>query len=109
MPSGGRCCTSLDWDNLMKRGRPKTESTLPAGLASPARRALAAAGISRLEQFAEFSELDLLGLHGMGPRAIDTIRRAMAKHGIRFAVITAGAQSASEAANRRIRRRPVTR
>lgn len=60
------------------------ESDLPK-LASPARRALASAGISRLEQLTRFSEADLMRLHGMGPNAVDTLRRALADKGLSFA------------------------
>lgn len=61
------------------------ETNLPAGLASPARRALAAAGYRRLEQLAGVSEAQLLQLHGMGPKAIEQLRRALAAEGMSFA------------------------
>ena len=61
------------------------ESDLPAGLASPARRALVGAGYVRLEQFTRLSEADVLKLHGMGPKAMDQIRRALAARGLSFA------------------------
>ena len=52
-------------------------SNLPAGLAQPALRALSAAGIIRLEQFTAIKESDLLKMHGIGPKAIDLIRKAL--------------------------------
>ena len=58
---------------------------LPAELASPARRALAAAGYTRLEQLTQISEAELRRLHGMGPKALDQLRRAMAASGRTFA------------------------
>lgn len=61
------------------------ESDLPAGLSRPAQRALAAAGYVRLEQFPSVTEADLLKLHGMGPKAITTIREALAARGMSFA------------------------
>ena len=61
------------------------ESDLPTGLASPARRALAAAGYVRLEQFTKVSEAEVLKLHGMGPKALEQIRRALAAKGLSFA------------------------
>jgi len=61
------------------------ESDLPAELAGPARRALAGAGYVRLEQFTRVSEGDVLKLHGMGPKAMDQIRRALAARGLSFA------------------------
>jgi hypothetical protein len=61
---------------------------LPADLPSPARRALAAAGYTRLEQLTRISEAELRRLHGMGPKALDQLdqlRRAMAASGHTFA------------------------
>jgi hypothetical protein len=58
---------------------------LPPGLAKPARRALTRAGYSRLEQFTKLSEEEVLQLHGMGPKALDQIRRALAAKGLSFA------------------------
>jgi hypothetical protein len=65
------------------------ESDLPAGLAKPAQRALAAAGYVRLEQFTRLREADVLRLHGMGPKALELIRRALAAKGLAFADSTA--------------------
>jgi len=61
------------------------ESDFPAKLASPARRALAGAGFTRLEQLSRVSEADLQRLHGMGPRAIGQLREALAARGLAFA------------------------
>jgi hypothetical protein len=47
------------------------ESDFPVKLAAPARRALATAGITRLDQLTGRREADLLTLHGMGARALD--------------------------------------
>lgn len=63
----------------------KQESDFPAGLSNPARRALAGAGYTRLEQFTTVREADVLKLHGMGPKAMDLIRRALADRGFSFA------------------------
>ncbi len=60
-----------------KQAPGKNEDGLPAGLAAPARRALAAAGYTHLEQLRGASESELLKLHGMGPRAIEQIRTAL--------------------------------
>jgi hypothetical protein len=48
---------------------------LPRGLGAPAERAFAQAGYTRLEQFADVTEKDLLRLHGVGPKAIRTLRK----------------------------------
>jgi hypothetical protein len=61
------------------------ENDLPAGLGRPATRALALAGFHRLDQFAEVRESDLLKLHGVGPKAIDGLRRALAARNLSFA------------------------
>ncbi len=59
-------------------------SDLPK-LAAPAWRALAAAGYSRLEQLTYIREADLKKLHGIGPNAIEQLRRALAVKGLSFA------------------------
>ena len=63
----------------------ESESDLPAGLAKPAQRALAGAGYVRLAQLAKVSEAEVLKLHGMGPKALDQLRRALAAKGLSFA------------------------
>jgi hypothetical protein len=61
------------------------ESNLPRGLSQPARRALVGAGYLRLEQLTEISEDEVKRLHGMGPKAIDLLRSALATLGLSFA------------------------
>jgi uncharacterized protein YdhG (YjbR/CyaY superfamily) len=53
-------------------------------LGAPARRALSAAGYTRLDQLAQVSERDLKKLHGMGPSAITALREALQKRGLSF-------------------------
>jgi len=60
------------------------ESDLPK-LAQPAQRALAAAGIHRLEQLTKFSESEIKQLHGIGPNALVQLQRALAAKGLSFA------------------------
>jgi predicted Fe-Mo cluster-binding NifX family protein len=55
----------------------ETDSDLPKELAKPASRALLGAGYLRLEQLTKLSESEILKLHGMGPRAMDQLRRAL--------------------------------
>ena len=64
---------------------------LPAALAAPARRALAAAGYTRLAQLTAVGESELLRLHGMGPRALTQLREALAAERLAFAVQGGGA------------------
>ena len=52
------------------------ESDLPIELAAPARRALVGAGYLRLEQLTKLSEAELKQLHGIGPNALNQLRRA---------------------------------
>ena len=59
-------------------------SDLPK-LASPAQRALAAAGIQRLEQLTRFSEAEIKQLHGIGPNAFKQLRAALRARGLSFA------------------------
>ncbi|XZF74630.1 DNA-binding protein [Bacillus sp. AL-1R] len=54
-----------------------SENSLPKGLAKPAIRALTSAGYLHLEQFTQLSEVQVLKLHGMGPKALMTIRNAL--------------------------------
>ncbi len=60
------------------------DSDLPK-LATPARHALAEAGYLRLEQLSHIRESDLKKLHGIGPNALDQLRRALAAKGLSFA------------------------
>ena len=53
-------------------------------LAAPARRALLAAGYTRLEQLTEVSESELMELHGMGPNALRALRAALEERGLSF-------------------------
>lgn len=58
---------------------------LNEGLAKPAQRALANAGIKNLAQLAKKSEAEIATLHGMGPNAIATLKRTLAAVGKSFA------------------------
>jgi DNA-directed RNA polymerase alpha subunit len=77
---------------------------LPSGLASLARRALAAAGITRLEQFTKFSEAESLKLHGLGPKAIKSIKQSMQENSLSFAKENESI-AISEKANQQIEQR----
>ena len=65
--------------------RSKPASDLPIELAQPARRALAGAGIRRLEQLTKLSQAEVRQLHGMGPKALELLRRALRAKGLSFA------------------------
>jgi predicted flap endonuclease-1-like 5' DNA nuclease len=61
------------------------ESDLPIGLSQPALRALSSAGCLRLEQVAALRESELKQMHGIGPKAIEQLRRALAERGLSYA------------------------
>ena len=61
------------------------ESDLPAGLAAPARRALAGAGYQRLAQLSKVSEAEIKQLHGIGPNALKQLRAALKAKELSFA------------------------
>jgi hypothetical protein len=66
----------------------KTNSSvddLPAKLSQPARRALTAAGVQRLEQLTGFSEAEVKQWHGIGPNALNQLRDALKARGLTFA------------------------
>ena len=60
-------------------------SDLPPKIGSPAQRALAAAGITHLEQLSQISEGELLKLHGVGPKAVRILGESLANKGLAFA------------------------
>jgi uncharacterized protein YdhG (YjbR/CyaY superfamily) len=69
-----------------KRHPPATgKSSFPEGLARPAQRALAQAGILNLKQLAKWNERDVRSLHGIGPNAFLVLRKSLTSHGLRFA------------------------
>jgi hypothetical protein len=57
--------------------KPNETVQIPATIGKPALRALAAAGITSLEDVARANEDDLLALHGVGPRAIRILKAAL--------------------------------
>jgi len=60
-----------------------TDDDLPA-IGAPATRALAGAGITRLEQLTALTQAELSALHGVGPRAVGVLRQALADRGLSF-------------------------
>ena len=70
---------------MNKEQHDNIESDFPNGISAPARRALAGAGYSRLDQLTGVTERELLKLHGMGPKAANLLRQALAARGLSFA------------------------
>ncbi|RAP76138.1 DNA-binding protein [Paenibacillus montanisoli] len=60
------------------------QNDLPSGLAKPAQRALAGAGLRSMADISNLSESELSGLHGIGPKAVDLLRQAMKSKGLAF-------------------------
>ncbi len=53
-------------------------------LSAPARRALEAAGINTVKKLSEYSEKEILQLHGMGKSSILKLRLILRKDGLAF-------------------------
>jgi predicted Fe-Mo cluster-binding NifX family protein len=53
-------------------------------IGAPAIRALESAGIKDLHDLTQWSEADLLALHGMGPKAVGLLRARLADEGLAF-------------------------
>lgn len=59
-------------------------SAFPKGVGRPAQRALAAIGVTQLDQLTGFTEKELRGLHGMGPKALGLLQEALRAKGQAF-------------------------
>lgn len=68
---------------LMEHNNPN-QSDFPK-TSKPAQQALNHAGYYRLEQLTEATEDEILALHGMGPKALDILRKALHEKGLSFA------------------------
>ncbi|MDX2162070.1 MAG: DNA-binding protein [bacterium] len=68
---------------MSQRSDSTPESDLP-NIGRPARAALHAAGYYTLEQLAHLTEKQVLGLHGVGPKAIRILKAVMAEKGQAF-------------------------
>jgi len=67
----------------MTRKSPRPGSTpLPAGLAAPARRSLAHAGVETLEHLVPLGRRQLVGMPGICPRTLAQLQDAMDEHGL---------------------------
>jgi predicted Fe-Mo cluster-binding NifX family protein len=67
-------------------------------IGEPATNALLAAGYKRLEDLTKATEAEILGLHGMGPKAIKILKAAMAERNTTF--VTEGLPKISGPATR---------
>lgn len=70
---------------LLHFEQPKTSSNeLPIKLSAPAKRALEAAGINILTDFAKFTEAEIAELHGIGKNALTAIKEVLKEKAIPF-------------------------
>ena len=53
-------------------------------IGKPATRALQNAGIESLKQLSEYRENDIMDLHGIGVKAVDIMKQALAENGLVF-------------------------
>lgn len=85
-PSGHRYYKSTDCPvcPVCEAAR-KPASGFMASLGAPARRALENAGIITLQQLSEYSEAEIMKLHGMGPSTLPRLRAALTEAGLAFA------------------------
>jgi hypothetical protein len=63
--------------------RKKVESDFPK-ISAPALRALSNVGIKKLADLKKYTAEELLDLHGMGPKALEILKAALAQCGIGF-------------------------
>lgn len=68
----------------------------PSGIAQPALRALFAAGLTTLDQLTQVTEEQLFELHGIGPKAIRTLRAALSRKGMDLKTIKRGSKNQSK-------------
>jgi hypothetical protein len=64
--------------------RTKNQSDFPKELSAPALRALLHAKITKLVQLAKFREKQIADLHGMGPKGVGMLKKAMCTKKISF-------------------------
>jgi len=71
-----------EWGGVLVEQEP--ESGFLASIVAPARRALEREGITTLARLSQFSEDEVLGLHGMGPSTIPKLRNVLKEKGLTF-------------------------
>lgn len=63
----------------------KPETGFLALLSAPARGALEHAGIATLTKLSQYSEREILKIHGVGPKSLPTLRQVLQEAGLTFA------------------------
>lgn len=62
----------------------QNQTSLPAQLSNPAKRALLHAGIYNLEDLAKFTKKDISMLHGVGPKTVKTLEHSLSENRLSF-------------------------
>jgi uncharacterized protein YdhG (YjbR/CyaY superfamily) len=69
---------------LLTAAKKKPSTDFLAQLSAPACRALVGKNITTLQRLSEFSETEILALHGMGPSSIPKLKQALKAAGLKF-------------------------
>ncbi|MCB5275173.1 hypothetical protein BJG92_02721 [Arthrobacter sp. SO5] len=67
---------------MMQKTREPGRTPLPRGIAAPARKSLAHAGVETLEQLVQLGEHRLAGMAGVCPRTMAQLQDALDDHGL---------------------------
>ena len=59
-------------------------SAFPPGMSGPSLRALSVAGVRSMSDLTRWTKADLAKLHGMGPKGLDVLERALEQSGHSF-------------------------
>lgn len=86
-PNGHRYYKSTDCPvcPICESGR-QLDDTPFAALGAPARRALENAGITTAQELSQFSEKEILKLHGMGPGSLPKMRQILNDKSLSFKI-----------------------
>jgi len=72
-----RSCPTCDRENKPKSG-------FLSKLSSPARNALVQEGIDTLEKLSQYTEKEILKIHGIGPASLPPLRTSLGEAGLAF-------------------------
>ncbi|WP_155590950.1 RNA polymerase alpha subunit C-terminal domain-containing protein [Lysinibacillus cavernae] len=72
-----RSCPTCDKEN-------KPSSGFLSKLSSPARNALVHEGIDTLQKLSQYTEKDILKIHGIGPATLPSMRSSLEEEGLSF-------------------------
>ena len=74
---------ALNQEKKSSSKKPGPSNEIPK-IGAPAERALAGAGIQTLKQLVKYTEAEISGLHGMGPKAIGILKNSLKSKGLAF-------------------------